>query len=92
MINNNTNSKRWQILVDQIYVPQNNTQSIQFLEIDDEIIQSDYEIAKALINYFVEQSTLVDSHASLPEFHPPNYGLLENIQITNDDVKDAISW
>ena len=91
LINSNTNSKRWHRLVSQIIVPQNNTQSIQFLEIDDEIIQSDYEIAEALNNCFVEQSTLDDSHASLPEFHPPNYELFENIQITNNDVKEAIS-
>ena len=37
LINNNTNSKRWHRLVNQIIVPQNK-QSIQFLEIDDEII------------------------------------------------------
>ena len=37
LINNNTNSKRWHSLVNQIIVPQNK-QSIQFLEIDDEII------------------------------------------------------
>ena len=66
------NSKRWHRLVNQIIVPQNNTKSIQFLEIDDEIIQSDREIAEALNNNFVEQSTLDDSYASLPEFHPPN--------------------
>ena len=90
MINNNTNSKRGHRLVNQIIVHQNK-QSIQFLEIDDEIILSDYEIAEALNNFFVEQSTLDDSHASLPEFHPPNYELLENIQITNDDMKEVIS-
>ncbi|MCG7878660.1 MAG: reverse transcriptase domain-containing protein [Candidatus Thiodiazotropha endolucinida] len=91
LINSNTNSKRWHRLVKQIIAPQNNTQPIQFLEIGDEIVQTDHEIAETLNTYFLEQSTLDDSHAFIPECHPPNYELLENVYITNDDVKEAIS-
>ena len=90
LLNNNTNSKRWHKLVNKIIAPKNNTESIQFLEINGEIIESDYEKAEALNNFFIEQSTLDDSNASLPEFYPPNYELLENFHITNDDVTEAI--
>ena len=90
LLNNNTNSKRWHKLVNKIIAPKNNTESIQFLDINGEIIESDYEKAEVLNNFFTEQSTLDDSNASLPEFYPPNYELLENIHITNDDVSEAI--
>ena len=38
-----------------------------------------------------KKKTLDNSHASLIEFHPPNYELLKHIQISNDDVKEAVS-
>ena len=69
----------------------NNTKSIQFLEINGEIIESDFEMAEALNNYFVEQSTLDESNASLPEFQPPNHEVLENIIISDEDVIEAIN-
>ena len=43
-------------------------ESIQFLDINGEIIESDNEKAEALNNFFIEQSTLDDSNASLPEY------------------------
>ena len=91
LINSNNNSRRWHKLVSQIMNPQSNEQSIPFLETDENIIESNYEIAEALNIFFIEQSTVDDTNVPLPEFHPPNYDVLENILITEDDVKEAIS-
>ena len=91
ILNSNNNSKRWHKIVNQIIAPVNNTKSIQFLEINGEIIESDFEMAEALNNYFVEQSTLNESNASLPEFQPPNHEVLENIIISDEDVIEAIN-
>ena len=89
--NSNNNSKRWHKIVNQIIAPVNNTKSIQFLEINGEIIESDFEMAQALNNYFVEQSTLDEYNASLPEFQPPNLEVLENVIISDGDVIKAIN-
>ena len=91
ILNCNNNSKRWHKIVNQMIAPVNNTKSIQFLEINGEIIESDFEMADALNNYFVEQSTLDESNASLPEFQPPNHEILENIIISDEDVIEAIN-
>ena len=48
-------------------------------------------MAEALNNYFVEQSTLDESNASLPEFQPPNHEVLEKIIISDKDVIEAIN-
>ena len=91
LINSNNNSRRWHKLVSQIINPQSNEQSIPFLKTDENIIESNYEIAEALNIFFIEQSTVDDTNVPLPEFHPPNYDVLENILIPEDDVKEAIS-
>lgn len=92
LIHTDTNSKRWHKVVNQIITPQGNEFSqIPFLEVGEEIIESDYDVADALNTFIAEQSTIDDSNTPPPEFHPPNYELLQNIIITNDDVKKAIN-
>ena len=91
LINSNNNSKRWYKLVSQIINPQSNEQSIPFLETDEHIIESNYEITEPVNNFFIKQSAVDDTNVPLPEFHPPNYDALENNLITEDDVKEAIS-
>ena len=92
LINTDTKSRRWHKIVIQIITPQSNENpQIPFLEVGDEIIESGYEVAEALNTFFVEQSTIDDSNTPPPEFHPPEYESLENIIITNEDVKEAIN-
>ena len=89
--NTNSNPKRWHKIVNKIISPQRTEHSqIPFLEVDNEVIESDHEVAVALNTFFAEQSTLDDSNATLPGFHPPNHELLETIIITDNDVKEAI--
>ena len=91
LINSDTNSKRWHKVVNKIISPQNNENSqIPFLEVNDEVIESYREVAETLNTFFVEQSTLDDSNATLPDFYPPNHELLETITITDNDVQEAI--
>ena len=52
LINSNNNPRRWHILVSQIINPQSNKHSIPFLETDENIIESNHEIAEALNNFF----------------------------------------
>ena len=52
LINNNSNSRRWHKLVSQIINPQSNEQSIPFLETDENIKESNHELAEALNNFF----------------------------------------
>ena len=92
LTNADTNSKRWHKVVNKMISPQSTEHShIPFLEVDDEVIESDHEVVETLNTFFVEQSTLDDSNATLPEFHPPNHELLETIVITDNDVKEAIN-
>ena len=53
MINTDTNSKRWHKVVNQIITPQiNEFSQIPFLEVGDEITESDYDVADALNIFF----------------------------------------
>ena len=91
LINSDTNSKRWHKVVNKIISPQNNENSqIPFLKVNDEVIESYREVAETLNTFFVEQSTLDDSNATLPDFYPPNHKLLETITITDNGVQEAI--
>ena len=91
LTNTNSNSKRWHKIVNKIISPQSPGHSqIPFLEVGNEVIESDHEVAEDLNTHFVKQLTLDDSNVTLPEFHLPNHELLETIIITDNDVKEAI--
>ena len=65
--------------------------SIPYLEINDKIAETETEKAEILNHYFANQSTIYDINVPLPDLDPPNYPQLDKINISQDDVKDAIS-
>lgn len=87
---NNTNSKKWYKLTNQLFTTKSNHQPIPLLEIDNTIVESDAEKAEVLNSFFAQNSTIDDSNATLPEFEAPDYNTLDQILITDDDVKEAI--
>ena len=63
---------------------------IPFLEVDNKIIENDIDKAEALNTYFCKQSRIDDSAATLPDLKLPDYEFLDEIYITDEDVREAI--
>lgn len=90
---NEHNSKLWyKISAQFLSSPSKPTcKTIPFLETENSFVETDTEIAEVLNNYFANQSNIEDSQADLPELAAPSYPLLQSIEITENDVKDAIT-
>ena len=65
--------------------------SIPYLEINDEIAETETEKAEIVNHYSASQSTINDINVPLPDRDLPNYPQLNKINISPDDVRDAIS-
>ena len=65
--------------------------SIPYLETDKEIAETEIKKAEILNHYFASQSTINDMNVSLPDLDLPNYPHLDKMNISQDDVKDAIT-
>ena len=63
---------------------------IPFLEVDNKILENDIDKAEALNTYFCKQSRIHDSAATLPDLVLPDYAFLDEIYITDEDVREAI--
>ena len=87
---NDSNSKHWYKLTSELLTTKTERKPVPFLEANDKIIESDQDKADLLNTFFCKQSTLDDRAATLPELELPVYPLLEEIHITNDDVREAI--
>ena len=87
---NDFNSKHWYKLTSELLTTKTERKPVPFLEVNDKIIESDQDKADLLNSFFCKQSTLDDRAATLPELELPVYPLLEEIYITNDDVREAI--
>ena len=62
------NSKSWYKVSSEFLVSKNKQQTTPYLEMNNEIIESDADKAEVLNKFFVQQSTLNDANANLPEF------------------------
>ena len=85
-----SNSKSWYKVSSQFLVNNNKQQTTPFLETSNTILESNADKAEALNKFFVQQSTLDDANASLPDFVPPDYEPLDRLVITNEDIIAAI--
>ena len=88
---NEHNSKLWYKVSSEFLKTFSHSGFIPYLEIDNEIAETEAEKAKILNYYFASQSTINDINVPLPDLDPPNYPQLDKINISQDDVKDAIS-
>ena len=88
---NEHNSKIWYKVSSEFLKSSSHSGSIPYLEINNENAEIDIEKAETLNHYFASQSTINDTNVPLPDFDPPNYPQLDKINISQDDVRDAIS-
>ena len=65
-------------------------QDIPPLETQNGLIETDAEKADVLNDFFVQQSTVDDSYAQIPQFVAPNHDTLDDIDINQQDVLNAI--
>ena len=63
---------------------------VPFLETTSRIAETDNDRAVILNHYFASEYDLADRHSSPPDLEVPNYSMLESINISPDDVKQAI--
>ena len=90
LLKSDSNSKSWYKVSSQFLVNNNKQQTTPFLETNNTILESNADKAEALNKFFVQQSTLDDANASLPDFVPPDYEPLDRLVITNEDIIAAI--
>ena len=88
--NNDINSKKWYKLTSELLTQKTDQTSIPFLEVDNKIVENDIDKAEALNTYFCKQSRIDDSAAALPDLVLPDYAFLDEIYITDEDVREAI--
>ena len=88
--NNDINSKKWYKLTSELLIQKTDQTPIHFLEVDNKIIENDIDKAEALNTYFCKQSRIDDSVATLPDLVLPDYAFLDEIYITDEDVREAI--
>ena len=90
LLKSDCNSKSWYKVSSEFLVSKNKQQTTPYLETNNEIIESDADKAEVLNKFFVQQSTLDDANANLPEFVPPDHEPLNTLVITNEDIIAAI--
>ena len=60
-----------------------------YLESNGLVIESDDQKAEVLSEFFIQQSTVDDTNAYIPNFVAPNYDILNEIVVTQQDVIEA---
>ena len=86
-----TNSSSWYKTTSKLLKSKAVTHSIPYLETQNDLAETEIEIAQVLNSYFANQSTVDDTNAVLPILELPSYPPLSDIYISVNDVKDAIS-
>ena len=85
----NLKPKQWWKITKQ-FLKQNKDSDIPVIIHNGSQYHSPTEKANILNNYFCKQSSVDDSHASLPPFTPPDE-TLSTIRLTNQDVEDVLN-
>ena len=68
-----------------------NQNGVPILESNGLVIESDDQKAEVLNEFFIQQSTVDDTNAHLPNFVTPNFDTLNEIVVTQQDVIKAIN-
>ena len=84
--NNSFNSKSWYKTASQFLLNDSNQNGVPILEANGIVIESDDQKAEVLNAFFIQQSTVDDTNAHLPNFVAPNYDTLNEIVVTQQDV------
>ena len=87
---NSVSSKSWYKTASKFLLYDSKHQDIPPLETQNGLIETDAEKADVLNDFFVQQSTVDDSYAQLPQFIAPNHATLDDIDINQQDVLNAI--
>ena len=87
---NSFSSKSWYKTASKFLLYDSKHQDIPPLETQNGLIETDAEKADVLNDFFVQQSTVDDSYAQLPQFIAPNHDTLDDIDINQQDVLNAI--
>ncbi|MES9994356.1 MAG: reverse transcriptase family protein, partial [Candidatus Thiodiazotropha sp.] len=85
-----TYSNSWYKTTSKLLKSNDDTHIIPYLETQNNLTETETEIAQVLNTYFANQSSVDDTNAALPALEQPPYPLLSDIHISVDDVKDAI--
>ena len=89
--NNSSNSKSWYKTASKFLLYDSNQNGVPILESNGLVIESDDQKAEVLNEFFIQQSTVDDTNAHLPNFVAPNYDTLNEIVVTQQDVIKAIN-
>ena len=87
---NDINSKPWLKISSNLLRSSSKQTPVPFLETTSRIAETDNDRAVILNHYFASEYDLADRHSSPPDLELPNYSMLESINISPDDVKQAI--
>lgn len=85
-----SSSKSWFKTASKFLKYDSAQQTIPILETENGLIESDHDKTEVLNDFFIQQSTINDSNATLPPFVPPEYNTLDNINISQTEVLKAI--
>lgn len=85
---NFSSSDYWKTL--KSFIKPTTASSIPPILHDGSYISDNNQKAKLLNDFFVQQTQLDDSGATLPDFTPPDRQTLNNIQITPDEVRSVL--
>ena len=84
----NLNPKQWWTVTKQ-FLKQNKDSDISLIIQHDNHFTTPQEKSTVLNNHFCMQSTIADSHGTLPPFEPPEH-TLGNVRISSQDVEDVL--
>ena len=87
---NSFSSKSWYKTASKFLLYDSKHQDIPPLETQNGLIETDAEKADVLNDFFVQQSTVDDSYAPLPQIIAANHDTLDDIDINQQDVLNAI--
>ena len=89
--NNLSNNKSRYKTASTFLLYDSNQNGVPTLEANGLVIESDVQKAEILNEFFIQQSTVYDTNAHLPNFVAPNYDTLNEIVVTQQDVIKAIN-
>ena len=84
-----TNSNPWYKTTSKLLKSNADTHSIPYLETQNDLAETEIEIAQVLNSYFANQSTVDYTNAVLPILELPSYPPLSDIYISFNDVTDC---
>ena len=87
---NSSTSKSWYNTASKFLLYDLNQNGVPILEANGLVIESDDQKAEVLNDFFIQQSTVDDTNAHLPNFVARNNDTLNEIVITQQDVIKAI--